>query len=215
VSGFSPTDRLVMGLLRALADVVLVGAATLRASSGKARTAAEASPPAAAAISDLRRRLGLPRRPTLLVATRGGDLDPTLPAFRDAESPVVIAAPGDAAARLRSNAFGPHVRVEALPHDDAGSPHGLLAIATRLGARVVLSEAGPHLTAQLVGAGLLDELFLTLAPQLAGRDADAPRLNLLEGVALWPSAPAWISLASVRRSGDHLFLRYRIAEDGA
>jgi riboflavin biosynthesis pyrimidine reductase len=157
--------------------------------------------------------LGLPSRPTLLVATLGGDLDTTLPAFRDADSPVVIAAPGDAAGRLRSGVFGPHVRVEALPEDAAGLPRQLLAIATRLGARVLLSEAGPHLTAQLVGAGLLDELFLTLAPQLVGRDASTPRLNLLEGVALWPSAPAWARLVSVRRAGDHLFLRYRFAED--
>jgi hypothetical protein len=57
---------------------------------------------------------------------------------------------------------------------------------------------------------LLDELFLTVAPQVAGRDAAAHRLALVEGAAFDLATAPWAELGSVRRSGDHLFLRYRM-----
>ena len=58
----------------------------------------------------------------------------------------------------------------------------------------------------------LDDLFLTVAPQLVGRDGDE-RLGLVEGLALDPAAARWLRLDDVRRSGDHLFLRYRRRTD--
>jgi riboflavin biosynthesis pyrimidine reductase len=75
-----------------------------------------------------------------------------------------------------------------------------------------VSEAGPLLFGQLVRAGLVDELFLTVSPQLAGRDAGHPRVPLVDGAALWPDAPRWARLASARSAGDHLFLRYRFED---
>lgn len=64
------------------------------------------------------------------------------------------------------------------------------------------------------GGSTADELFLTVAPQLAGRDAGSRHLALVEGVAIWPDRAAWATLASARLSGDHLFLRYRLAPGG-
>ena len=58
-----------------------------------------------------------------------------------------------------------------------------------------------------VAAGLVDELFLTVSPLLAGRGG-RPRLGLVEGVELLPDATAPWQVRSVRRHGDHLFLRY-------
>ena len=54
----------------------------------------------------------------------------------------------------------------------------------------------------------LDELFLTLAPQVAGRDASAERPGLVEGRIFAPDTPVWGELVEVRRAGEHLFLRY-------
>ena len=76
--------------------------------------------------------------------------------------------------------------------------------------RSILSEAGPTLFASLVAAGLVDELFLTVSPLLAGRD-DAPRRALVEGVELLPGLPRRAQVLSVRRHAEHLFLRYRLA----
>jgi riboflavin biosynthesis pyrimidine reductase len=215
VSGFNPTDRFVMGLLRAMADVVLVGAGTVRASSGTGWTHERVHPPATEAYGELRSRLGLPAAATTLIVTGRGDLDPTLPVFRRAGSPMVIAAPMATAERLRGLAFRDGIRIESLGDGDTIAPGALIDLASRLGARLVLTEGGPHLLAGLADAGLLDELFLTLAPQLVGRDDSAHRLALIEGAALAPDRARWGQLASIRRSGSHLFLRYRFSGESS
>ena len=79
---------------------------------------------------------------------------------------------------------------------------------------VIVSEAGPTLFGQLVAAALVDELFLTVSPLLAGH-ALASRLNLVEGVELLPDRRVAGRLRSVRTNDSHLFLRYgaeRLAE---
>ena len=78
------------------------------------------------------------------------------------------------------------------------------------GLEVVVCEGGPNLLGGLIGAGLVDELFLTVAPQVAGRSPDAPRLALVEGLAFAIDDAPWARLISVMRAESHLFLRYRI-----
>jgi riboflavin biosynthesis pyrimidine reductase len=94
----------------------------------------------------------------------------------------------------------------------------LVALAASTGARLVLCEGGPHLIGDLLAARLLDQLFLTVAPQLAGRDEAKPRLGLVQGTDFSVSDAPWASLGAVRRSSDHLFLRYLVGsvkEDAA
>ena len=71
--------------------------------------------------------------------------------------------------------------------------------------RALLCEGGPTLNRALLAAGVVDELFLTLSPLLAG-NADAPRI--VEGEDL--PHPAALQLAWVLRHGDELYLRYRL-----
>jgi riboflavin biosynthesis pyrimidine reductase len=73
----------------------------------------------------------------------------------------------------------------------------------------VLAEAGPTTFGSLVANALVDELFLTVSPVLAGRLGPG-RLALVEGVELLPQARVALSLLSVRRARNHLFLRYRL-----
>jgi riboflavin biosynthesis pyrimidine reductase len=213
VSGFSPADRFVMGLLRTFADVVLVGAGTLRASDGGGWTGSRIYPSLSAEFAELRRGLGLTPTPLTLVATSSGDIDPKLPGLADPSIPVVIAGPAAAIDNLETMHLPAHVRLEPLPQARQVGDE-LFAVAGRLGGRLVLSEAGPHLTGKLVSAGMVDELFLTVAPQLAGRAAGVSRLSLLEGHALWPQSPRWLRLMSLRKAGDHLFMRYGFEESG-
>jgi riboflavin biosynthesis pyrimidine reductase len=215
ISGFSKTDRFVMGLLRAMADVVLVGAGTVRASSGRGWTPSGAYPAAADAYRELRQRLGLSAEPTTLVVSAHGGLDPAHPAFRDPAREVVIAAPWATAERLRHIGFRDGIRIEGLDQGDTVSPAAMVGLAHELGARVLLTEGGPHVLADLAGAGLLDELFLTLAPQLVGRDDRSQRLSLLEGVALAQDDRRWGRLVSARRGGEHLFLRYSFGAEAS
>jgi riboflavin biosynthesis pyrimidine reductase len=212
VSGFSPTDRFVMGLLRALSDVVLVGASALRSRRRRAWTPESGAPAFRDDFAELRERLGLQPSPRLLVVTASGDVDPRHPVFTDGEQRVTVAAPGAAADRLTRARLGANASVERLAGRGPEAIAGVVDVAARDGARLVVSEAGPTVFGGLLAAHLVDELFLTVAPQLAGRADGAPRRSLVEGVRLWPDDARWARLVSGRRAGDHLFLRYRFEE---
>jgi riboflavin biosynthesis pyrimidine reductase len=211
ISGFSEPDRFVMALLRTLADVVLVGSGTLRATPRNRWVADDVFPSGAPLFARWRSALGLLPQPATVVVSASGDLDPAHAGLADPSVPVVLATTDSGAALARARGFGPHVTIAALGVH-AVAPDALLRFLAGRGARVVLCEGGPHLLAEFVEAGLLDELFLTVAPQLVGRAPGFPRLSLLEGVAFPPGPDRWLTLRSVRRAGDHLFLRYARGE---
>jgi riboflavin biosynthesis pyrimidine reductase len=74
--------------------------------------------------------------------------------------------------------------------------------------KLILVEGGPRLLAEFYAERVLDEQFLTLAPQVAGRDDAAGRPGLVMGRAFAPRNPLWGTLVDLRRGGSHLFLRY-------
>jgi riboflavin biosynthesis pyrimidine reductase len=202
-----------MGLLRSLADAVLVGAGTFRSSRQSSWRPDNVAPSAAASFAQLRRRLGLAAAPTTVILTGRGDLDPAHPALRSPRDPVVIVGPAGTEARLRAAGLATSIPVADVAGSGAVHPADVLRVLERLGHRLVLTEGGPHLLGSFLREGLLDELFLTVAPQLAGRrDGTNDPLALVEGASLWPDRPTWAELVSLRRAGSHLFLRYRLEE---
>jgi riboflavin biosynthesis pyrimidine reductase len=92
---------------------------------------------------------------------------------------------------------------------DAVDVPSALAVLRQRGHRLILSEGGPTLFAALLAARAVDELFLTVSPVLAGR-GDRPRPALVEGVELLPGHGLAATLRSLRRSGNHLFLRFAL-----
>jgi riboflavin biosynthesis pyrimidine reductase len=206
ISGESAADRFVMGLLRACAGAVVVGAGTLRASPKHLWTPAKIFPPAAADFAALRRALGLSEQPKLVVVTASGELDPSSPALRDA----LIATTPDGGARLRG-ILPQTTRIVAIPARRAGSDsmnlRPLIELLRAEGHELLLTEGGPSLVGQLLTENLLDELFLTLSPRLFGRHAANARKPLVDGVDLGGKP---LELASARRHGSHLFLRYGV-----
>jgi riboflavin biosynthesis pyrimidine reductase len=215
VSGFSEPDRFVMGLLRALADVVVVGAGTVRSAPGHAWTASHVHPASSPIFSDWRRAVGvMTPHPTTMIVTARGDLPRDHPGLRDESIPVTIVTTRAGARHLGRLDFGPNVEFRIGCAIDRVSPWDVLQAAEELGARLVLCEGGPHLLGEFVDEGLIDELFLTLAPQLAGRAPGAPRLGLIEGTAFDVDTALWAKLRSVRVSDDHLFLRYSLPSTG-
>ena len=72
----------------------------------------------------------------------------------------------------------------------------------------ILVEGGPRLMSGFFAARCLDELFLTLAPQVAGRDDRIARPGLVAGALFAPEHPVWGTLVGVKRGDSHLFLRY-------
>lgn len=211
VSGDSASDRFVMGLLRAFADCVLVGPGTLAGAPRGSWTPAGAYPAAADAYAELRRRLGLEPRPELAVATAAGSVAPDHPALA---GPTVILT-GEAGAERLAGTLPPSAELLPLGAGPAVEPRAALAALAARGHRLVLCEAGPRLFGSLLAAGLVDELFLTLSPLLAGRACGDPRPGLVEQTRLLPERALRGRLLSVRRDGAHLFLRYALREPSA
>ena len=208
ISGFSESDRFMMALLRGLADVVLVGAGTVRAGRNHEWTPRRVAPELAAALAALRSGLALAPQPTTVVVTARGDIDPAHPGLSAPDVPVIVATTRAGATRLARLALPANMKVEIAGDDGQVPANAVVDIVRGAGARLALCEGGPHLFGELLRARLIDELFLTLAPQVIGRDDTAQRLSLVEGVSF--GAPGrWAGLASVRRAGDALFLRYR------
>ena len=209
VSGFFEPDRLVMALLRAVADFVVVGAGTVRADPRGRWVAASVHPASAAETSAIRVALGLAPQPTTVLVTGSGDVPVSHPGLSDPSVPVLIATTHAGAARLASEApLAPHIEVVAMDGERVGARSLLDAIGQR-GGELVLCEGGPHLIADFLAGHLLDELFLTLAPQVAGRAGSNGRLALVEGLAFGADEAPWADLTDVRVAGSHLFTRYQ------
>jgi len=218
VSGSFAPDRFLMGLLRATSDAVLVGAGTARAGRHLARTPADADPAAGPAFDAWRRQLGLEQRlPTTIVVTASGrvgrgDEDAARSALREPGGPILVLTTEAGASSLVGAGLSASVEVAVAGDGQRiDADHIVEALGTR-GYDLVLCEGGPTLFAALLGAGLVDELFLTVSPQLAGRAPASPRLALVEGLAFAPGEAPWAELRSVQRAGHHLFLRYGLGD---
>jgi riboflavin biosynthesis pyrimidine reductase len=212
ISGFFAPDRFVMALVRAVADVLLVGSGTIAGTSSGQWTAEHLAPDLAPALRDWRRSMGLAPKPTTVIVTGSGDVRLGRRGLEDPEVPVVFATTARGAERLRTLALPDHATIEVAGATDHLTPEDLGRLISRWPRQVVLSEGGPHLLGALVAADTVDEYFLTLSPQVIGRttpDSTSDRLGLVEGIGLDPREARWQAVQSVKRSGDHLFLRYR------
>lgn len=210
ISGFFEPDRFVMGLLRAVSDVVLVGAGTVRAAPDEAWTPGFIGPDWGNEFAALRRRLGLAPQPITAVVTGSGDIDLTHPGLADPAVDVVLITSDAGAATLAGQPVPRNVTIRSTGgHVDA---HEIVRTLAITGAELIVCEGGPRLFGQVLAARLVDELFLTLAPQLAGRSEATPRLGLVEGTAFDVARAPWARLADLRRAGNHVFARYRLDE---
>jgi riboflavin-specific deaminase-like protein len=190
----SEADTLLLTELRALADAVLIGPGTLRA-EGYGHLMRNPDRLAR------RRAAGLEPVPTAVILSRSLDLPWDAGLFAAEGQPVLVytqsdADPPDVAADLEV-AGGTDYSEEFVPR--------ALADLRGRGVRALLCEGGPTLNRALLAEGVVDELFLTVAPLLAG-NADAPRI--VEGEDL--PAPLDLELAWILRHEDELYLRYLI-----
>ncbi len=189
----SPTDKAVFRTLRAIADVVLVGAGTWRAEGYRPPRTSEAD-------QAWRTANGRPPHPRIAVVSGRLDLDTSLPFFTDTPSrPLVITTASADRTRLEALEAVADVVVAGeatLDIDDA-----LVRIGAT-GARVVVCEGGPMLNESLLAGGLVDEFCLTLAPLLAGGSSDRAI------VGAGSIVPETLRLERVLEDDGFLLLRY-------
>ncbi|MFF4036709.1 pyrimidine reductase family protein [Streptomyces sp. NPDC001816] len=192
----SAADMRIFGTLRALADVIVVGAETVRQEGYRpARARAE--------FAAARQAAGQGPAPAIAIVTAGLDLDFSLPLFTSPLVPTVIltgatAAPDRVAAAEKAGA-----RVVVAGEGMGVDPARAVRALADLGHTRQLTEGGPRLLGQLVAADVLDELCLTVSPMLSAGDA--------QRIAGGPSVtvPRRFELASLLEEDGFLFSRYR------
>ena len=209
ISGFSIQDRMVMGLLRAIADVVIVGAGTLRVDRRQVWTAENIFPDLADEYRRLRAALGKRGPPLNVLVSGSGRVDLGLPMFASGEVPALIVTTTAGAKRLRKQKAPDSVEIRAVRSAGAIRAGAIIEQVRQVSAgKLILVEGGPRLLGDFYAAHVLDEQFLTLAPQIAGRDVGDQRLGLVMGRTFAPRSPLWGTLIDLRRGSSHLFLRY-------
>jgi 5-amino-6-(5-phosphoribosylamino)uracil reductase len=189
-----PADKALFGVMRSLADVVLVASGTMRD---------EQYGPAVlpTSVQDDRRRRGQTPVPRIAVVSRTCRFDVGTPFFTAAtERPIVFTVSSAPEPNREQVAQVADVIVAG---DDDVDLKSAVAELGRLGATHVLAEGGPTLNGQLARADLLDELCVTLAPLLASGDAK----RILAGSTLDSLEP--LALRSICEEDGYLFLRYR------
>jgi len=202
ISGRNRADRFFMGLLRACADAVLLGAGTLRATPGHHWTPQHIFPDLAPSFAALRTALGRKPDPRLVLLTSGGSIDTRHPAVVSGATIITT----ESGARSLSALPNTCDVIEVGKSGPVDVVRALEELRSR-GDQVILTEGGPHVMGELVRHGLVDDAFLTLSPVVAGRDKEN-RLGMVAGVEFLPEKGKWGQLLSARRHGDFLFLRY-------
>jgi len=185
--------------LRTIADAVLIGSGTLRV-EGYGRLIGSEERRAR------REAAGLAADPPAVLLSRGLDLPWDAGLFAAPEQPVLVytaeGAEGEGVGGV-PNTVAP-VEVVRLPQL---SPAAAFTDLRSRGVAALLTEGGPTLNSSLLGAGLVDELFLTIAPQITG---EAEAIRIVEGDGLTTplrARPLWV----LRAQGE-LFLRYAIVQ---
>ena len=209
VAGDNDADRFLMGVLRAVADVVLIGAGVLQASPSGTWRAEKIYPPAAEEYAALRADLGLPPEPEIAILCGWGHIEPDHPVLRGR---ALVLTSDRGAARLEGRLPDSAV-VVSLGRPLRFTGDVIVDALRERGHRRILCEAGPHTFGTLLEAGRVDELFLTTSPFLAGDAGAGSRLRLVEGKDLMPFVEG--RLLSVRRHGSHLFTRFAIEHSAA
>jgi riboflavin biosynthesis pyrimidine reductase len=189
----SPGDRRIFQVLRALADVVLVG-------HGTASTEGYRPITAESAVGRLRASIGRPATASIAVVSRRASLDPAGRLVTGAVSPTILVTCAAADAGRREALAAAGVTVLVCGDNEVDLSLALDELAA-LGHEQVLCEGGPALFRDAVTAGLVDELDLSIAPALVGGEQ-----RLLHGL---PTAVR-LELRQVLEEEGTLFTRYRV-----
>lgn len=190
-----PEDKHLFGLLRQLADIILVGAGTARV---------ERYGPVPSNAQDAQRRVAAGQSPAPGFAIVSGtlDLDPDAPLFSDAAPRTIVltcdASPDDARRRLARTCD-----VVVCGADRVELPAAVEALHDR-GHRHISCEGGPRLLGQLASAGQLDELCLTIAPALVS----GPIPRILDADLIDP--PLEVTLTQLLAGEQSIFARYAV-----
>jgi riboflavin-specific deaminase-like protein len=192
-------DRELFHALRASVDAVMAGAGTVRVER-YGRIIPNA------ATRERRRERGLSEEPLACIVSARLSLPDDVPLLNEPAARVVIVTPSAA------SLTGATAQIEYVRAGSDGRLDLRLAmreLSERFGVRTLLCEGGPHLNAELLAAGLVDELFLSLAPKLTGgEDVTGEALRIVAGATF--EEPLELELLGALENESHVFLRYGV-----
>lgn len=194
----SDADMRIFGVLRGLADAVVVGAETVRREGYRPARAREA-------FAGRRAALGQPPAPAIAVVSASLDLDFSRPLYTEPLVPTIVITGATAAEERieRARAAGAEVVFAGAGPSGRVDAAAVVTALAELGHTRLLTEGGPTLLAEFAAAGVLDELCLAMAPLATAGDAK----RIMNGPEL--REPEQFALASVLEEAGFLFTRYR------
>ena len=210
ISGFNKHDQWFMGLARARADAVMVGANTLRSEPMHKWTAEFIFPSDSQAFQRLRESEGRSKFPLQVMVTRSGEINPEAAIFSDSSLRVVVATTQKSAARIDSLNL-PNAETMIVGESDINLKELSSKLFSEYEVKTLLCEGGPKFYGSMIVERQIDEEFLTMSPIMVGATTEAYRPGLVDGVALEPANNFGGTLKSVRRAGNMLFLRTRFS----
>jgi riboflavin biosynthesis pyrimidine reductase len=195
ISGRNEEDAFIMAALRAYADAVMIGEDTFRNAPGHVWTAGCVYPPFEDEFHAFRKHLGkVFQHPLNVVVSGMGHVKLDDPFFRRDEIRSLVLTTRQGAAHLERQ-YGRTLpaTVRILPGDAALNPSDMVTLLQEEhGVKLLLHEGGPTLFSSFLRHTLIDELFLTMAPQIVGRGGSGHR----------PAFPARSSQLPNRRCGE-------------
>jgi 2,5-diamino-6-(ribosylamino)-4(3H)-pyrimidinone 5'-phosphate reductase len=206
----SSMDRTLMRNLRAQVDAVMVGAGTLRAEKLRLDVPEE--------LAGERASRELEPQPLGVIVAGSGDVPLPRNLVTSSFDNLLILVSSEEPLKEGFGALASRASVEVVPRQiTSGSQldlgRALETLKERYAVEVLLVEGGPTLNHALICAGLVDELFLTLAPKLLG-GVRPGALTILEGLDVPPQKSPSPELVSVHLFDDELFLRYTLHPPG-
>ncbi|MGW5098690.1 pyrimidine reductase family protein [Streptomyces nodosus] len=189
-------DMRIFGTLRGLADVVIVGAETVRQEGYRPAREREA-------FAAARKAAGQAPAPAIAVVSASLRLDFSWPLFTSPRVPTLVLTGAAAPPEQKAAAEKAGARVVIAGDGTVVDPARAVRALADLGMTRQLTEGGPRLLGQMIAAGVLDELCLTVSPMLTAGDGQ----RIADGPAL--TVPRRFALASLLEEDGFLFSRYR------
>lgn len=215
ISGNNQEDAFIMAVLRACADAVMIGEDTFRNAAGHVWTAGCVYPAFVEEFQMFRKQVGkVLLHPLNVIVSGRGHVDLNQPLFRHAEIRSLVLTTQQGAAHLQQR-YGATLpaTVRVLPGDTVLAPADMMSLLqTEYGVKRLLHEGGPSLLADFLKQAWIDEVFLTISPQIVGRGQTGERPSFSGPLGLPPERAVWGTLVSVKQAAKsgHLFLRYRV-----
>lgn len=214
ISRYSTDDQWLMGLLRASADAVVVGAGTARAEGAHTWTVDSLGGAEKEHLLRWREESGRPAHPLQCIVSNSGQLDTSAAVFQRNDLRVLVFTTSGGAGVMQQKGVPKNTRVIVTENEglvDLEEALGMLR--QEFGVKNLLTEGGPHFFADLLKLEAVDDVFQTLSPLLAGNSPNSTgRYSLVEGQSFTPESAPDFSLISLRTGiadASHLFLHYR------